>query len=88
MQSRFLEKWERQRQRGPVFYAILHAVFISGFLALIGLIYHALGREGPENLSGQTILFFGVGGFAYGLIRYNIRERFYRSMKGKLDDGS
>lgn len=86
MQSRFLEKWERQRQRGRVIYAVFHAVFISGIVALIWLVFHLIGREAPENLTPQTVLFFGLGGFAYGLIRFNIRERFYRSMKGQMDD--
>lgn len=86
MQSRFVEKWERQRARGRLFYGLIHGAVIGGFVALIFIAYKVLGAEMPENLSPRTILFFVIGGFAYGLIRFNIRERFYRSMKGQADD--
>jgi len=88
MQGRFVEKWERQRERGRLVYALIHGAVIGGFMALIYAAFKVFEAEAPENLTPQTILFFAIGGFAYGLIRFNIRERFYRSMKGQTDDGS
>ena len=86
MQSRFIEKWERQRVRGRLVYAVIHAVIIGGFMAMLALGLPLLGFDRPDNLTTQTIAFFAIGGFAYGLIRFNIRERFYRSMKGHEHD--
>jgi len=88
MQGRFVEKWERQRARGRLVYALIHGAVIGGFIALIYAAFKVLGVEMPENLTSQTIIFFAIGGFAYGLIRFNIRERFYKSMKGQTDDRS
>ncbi len=88
IKSNFVEKWERQRERGRLVYALIHGLVIGGFIALIYTAFNVLGTEMPDNLTPRTIIFFAIGGFAYGLIRFNIRERFYRSMKGQTNDGS
>ena len=86
MQDRFLEKWEKQRETGHLVYAVKHAVVFGGIIALIAFIYNILGYERPKNLTFQTVMLFAIGGFAYGLIRYRLRERFYTAMKGQIDD--
>ena len=86
MQDRFLEKWERQRKTGRLVYGVKHAVIFSGTVASIAFVYQIIGIERPKNLTFQTVMLFAIGGFAYGLIRYRLRERFYTAMKGQIDD--
>jgi len=85
-QSVFIAKWERQRAKGRWVYGLIHAVIIGGALGLLYLVFHLTDLSGPENLTPKMIAFFALGGFAYGLIRFNIRERFYIAMKGHSDD--
>lgn len=87
-QDGFVTKWEKQRARGRIVYAFIHAAVFAGLIGVVGLAFILFGLERPEELKPQTFAFFAIGGFAYGLIRFNIRERFYRSLKGPDDDGS
>lgn len=77
----FIQKWERQRKQGRIRYALIHAVVFAGAIMLIGFAFKLAGQPQPENLSLQTAAYFALGGFAYGLIRFNIRERFYLAIK-------
>lgn len=86
--DKFVQKWERQRFGGRWVYAAVHALVIGGMVALLKLVIMLTGMEGPDGLTTRAILFFAIGGFAYGLIRFNMRERFYRAMKGQTHDGS
>lgn len=86
--DKFAQKWERQRARGRWVYAAVHAAVIGGLIAFMKLVIDFTGVEGPDTLTPLTIFYFAIGGFAYGLIRFNIRERFYRAMKGQDNDGS
>lgn len=77
----FVQKWERQRARGRVIYALLHGAVFAGIILLIVFAFRLFGQAQPENFSLQTAAYFALGGFAYGLIRFNIRERFYLAIK-------
>lgn len=86
--DKFSQKWERDRARGRWVYALIHAVVIGSMIALLKLVVNMTGIEGPDSLTVQSILYFAIGGFAYGLIRFSMRERFYQAMKGQTHDGS
>jgi hypothetical protein len=86
--EKFPKKWERQRARGRWVYALIHAAVIGGMIGLLKLVINLTGMEGPDSLTLQSVLYFAMGGFAYGLIRFSIRERFYQALKGQSHDGS
>lgn len=87
-QDGFVAKWERQRARGRIVYAFLHAAVFAGLIGIVGLAFILFELDRPEALTPQTLAYFAIGGFAYGLIRFNIRERFYHSLKGPDNDKS
>lgn len=82
--DKFTAKWERQRAQGRWVYAALHAAVIGCFVWLLSVVVKF--TDMPERLTPQTTLYFVLGGFAYGLIRFNIRERFYNATKGQTHD--
>ncbi len=77
----FVKRWERQRTMGRMRYAALHAVGFPMLLLGLALGVRAITGEAPGGVTPLTVAIFTVGGFAYGLIRFNMRERFYQMAK-------
>lgn len=75
----FITKWERHRQLGKIRFAAFHALGFSGLLIALKLLSDLFFPELGDDVTTLTILYFAIGGFAYGLIRFNIRERFYQA---------
>jgi len=84
--SGFVERWAKQRERGRWSYAAIHALMIGEIAILAAVVVQLTGMERPTYMSPQLIGFLAMGGFAYGLIRFNLRERFYAALIGDEHD--
>jgi len=81
MTGKFIGKWERHRKLGKVRYALFHAAGFAGLLVGLKLLSDLFFPSFSNDVTALTVLYFAIGGFAYGLIRFNIRERFYQAAK-------
>ena len=88
MGQKFLDRWERHRTMGRLRYALLHAAGFGLFLIALAMGVQLIKGAVPEGVTPMTVAFFIMGGFGYGLIRFNMRERFYQMATQQQQDAS